>query len=233
MIAQPLLFEARDYSGWAWPGLEPHAYDLIMIDPPWRFELYSAKGEAKSAQAHYETMSLDAIKALPVRMLAKPNCLLWLWATAPMLPQQLECLDAWGFGYKSEGVWVKTTVNGKVGFGTGYGFRGSHEPIILAGVGSPQVTHSTRSVIMGLARGHSRKPDAAYAAAEAMMPSARRADVFSRQTRPGWEAFGKEAGKFDQSTPKESLGVANDTGDDISNDIEPGRYLPREEGMPV
>jgi N6-adenosine-specific RNA methylase IME4 len=29
------------------------------------------------------------------------------------------------------------------------------------------------------------------------MPDARRLDLFSRKTRPGWTAFGDEAGKFD------------------------------------
>ncbi len=193
----PFIFPPSAMPNWYWGDLEPHAYDLIMIDPPWRFELYSAKGEAKSAQAQYRTMSIDEIKALPVRMLAKPDCLLWLWATAPMLPQQIEVMAAWGFAYKSEGVWVKTTVNGKVAFGTGYGFRGAHEPVILAGVGSPKVAHGVRSVVMGLARGHSRKPDEAYRAAEQLMPGARRADVFSRQRRPGWDAFGNEVDKFE------------------------------------
>jgi N6-adenosine-specific RNA methylase IME4 len=193
----PFLFPPAAMPNWYWGSLEPHSYDLIMIDPPWRFELRSDKGEHKSAQAQYATMSLDEIKALPVGLLAKPDCLLWMWATAPMLPQQLSVLNAWGFGYKSEGVWVKTTVNGKIAFGTGYGFRGAHEPIILGQVGSPQLTHATRSVIMGLAREHSRKPDEAYAAAEDLMPGARRADVFSRETRLGWDVFGNEAGKFD------------------------------------
>ncbi len=193
----PFLFPATAMPGWPWGDLEPHAYDLIMIDPPWRFEFRSDEGEGKSAQAHYRTMELDEIKALPVRLLAKPDCLLWLWATAPMLPQQLEVLDAWGFAYKSEGVWVKTTVNDKLSFGIGYYFRGAHEPIILAGVGSPQVTHGVRSVVMGLAREHSRKPDSAYTAAEQLMPGARRADLFSRQRRKGWDSWGDQAGKFD------------------------------------
>lgn len=51
---------------------------------------------------------------------------------------------------------------------------------------------------MGPVREHSRKPDEAYAAAEAMMPQAmNRADLFSRQVRPGWTAWGDEVGKFE------------------------------------
>ena len=58
-------------------GLTPFGYDLTMADPPWRFELYSAKGEAKSAQAHYDTMTVGEIAALPVGTLAAGDRLVW------------------------------------------------------------------------------------------------------------------------------------------------------------
>lgn len=45
-------------------------------------------------------------------------------------------------------------------------------------------------------RQHSRKPDEAFAAAEMLMPSAQRIELFSREARPGWEAWGNEIGKF-------------------------------------
>ncbi|MEK1854238.1 MAG: MT-A70 family methyltransferase [Phyllobacterium sp.] len=92
---------------------------------------------------------LEEINALPVMDLAAPNCVLWLWYTAPMLPQQLTTVKAWGFEYRTEGAWVKMTKNGKVSFGTGYGLRGSHEPFIIAKRGEPKLTKSTRSVIHG------------------------------------------------------------------------------------
>jgi N6-adenosine-specific RNA methylase IME4 len=52
-------------------------------------------------------------------------------------------------------------------------------------------------VIEGPIREHSRKPDEAYAEAEKMVPNVARADLFSRRTRPGWDAWGDEVGKFD------------------------------------
>jgi len=55
-------------------------------------------------------------------------------------------------------------------------------------------------VIEGPRREHSRKPDEAFAAAEALMPSVRRVELFSRQHRPGWDAWGNEAGKFEEAT---------------------------------
>jgi len=52
-------------------------------------------------------------------------------------------------------------------------------------------------VIEGPIREHSRKPDEAYAAAEALLPRAmNRADLFSRTDRPGWTSWGNETGKF-------------------------------------
>jgi N6-adenosine-specific RNA methylase IME4 len=159
---------------WPFGNINPHSYDMIMADPPWRFLVRSPKGEGTSAQAHYDTMALEEINALPVMDLAAPNCVLWPWCTAAMLSQQLSTVKAGGFEYCTEGVWVKMTKNGKVSFGTGYGLRGSHEPFTIAKWGEPKLTKSTRSVIHGKAREHSRKPEEAYREAERLMPGASR-----------------------------------------------------------
>lgn len=184
---------------WPFGHLEPAAYSLISIDPPWRFLTRSPKGEGRSPQAHYRTMSLEEIAALPVADLALPDCLLWMWGTAPMMDVQMHILKGWGFKFLSSGVWVKATVNGKISFGTGYCFRNAHEPILLGTRGNPEIiSKSVRSVIMGPLREHSRKPDEAYTAARKLVPYGRAADVYSREARPGWESFGDEAGKFDE-----------------------------------
>lgn len=197
--AQPMLFSGSKLrADWPWSDLVPSSYQLIMADPPWRFSLWSAKGEGKSAQAQYKTMDLAAIRALPVAELAAPDCLLWLWATAPMLPQALGVLDAWGFAYVSSGCWHKTTCHGRTAFGTGYVLRSAHEPFLIGRRGKPKTTRGVRSLVQGEARGHSRKPDAGYLAAEALMPGATRVELFSRTSRPGWDAWSDEAGKFDQ-----------------------------------
>ena len=196
-FVQPdLLSPERTLAAWPFGDLAPMSYDLIMADPPWRFETYSKAGEEKSPQAHYATMTLDEIGALPVSDLARESCLLWLWCTAPMLPEQLEICVRWGFRPKTMGVWVKTTSGGKIAFGTGYILRNAHEPFVIATRGEPKTTRSERSVIHAALREHSRKPDAAYAMAERLMPKARRADLFSRQKRAGWEGWGNEADRF-------------------------------------
>ncbi|MCJ2129203.1 MT-A70 family methyltransferase [Methylobacterium sp. E-045] len=183
---------------WPFGTLPPFGFDMLMVDPPWSFALRSDKGEAKSAQAQYDCMTLDAIKALPVAELARGDAFLWLWATNPMLPQALAVMAAWGFTFTTSGTWVKTTSGGKIAFGTGYVLRCASEPFLIGKFGHPRAGRSVRSVIMAPIREHSRKPDEAYDAAEALMPSAiRRADLFSRESRPGWTAWGNEAGHFD------------------------------------
>lgn len=188
MIDRDELFSLRPAGG----------FGLIMADPPWHYEMRSEKGEAKSPQAHYDTMTVDEIKALPVEALAAPNCLLFLWAVGPMLPQALDVMSAWGFTFKTQGQWSKVTKNGKQTFGTGYILRNAGEPFLIGTRGAPKtVCKSVRNVIIGEARGHSRKPEIAYAVCEKLMPEARRLDLFSRQSRRDWVSWGDEKTKFD------------------------------------
>lgn len=185
--------------GWPFGALKPLSYDFIMADPPWRFDTWSDAGRKhKSPDGHYRTMTPEAIAAsFPVGYLAGRDCVLWLWGTHPMIDQQIAVARVWGFAFVTSGVWVKRTVNGKLAFGTGYRLRCASEPFIIATNGNPQTCRSVRTVIEGPLREHSRKPDEAYAEAERMMPRARRADLFARQVRPGWEGFGDELGKFE------------------------------------
>lgn len=173
-------------------------FSMIMADPPWRYEVRSPKGEAKSPQAQYGVMLLSDIKKMPVSVLAAPDAILWLWATNPMLPQALEVMAAWGFIFKTAGHWSKKTRHGKQAFGTGYLLRCAGEPFLIGTRGSPKTARNVRSVIEGQIREHSRKPEEAFAAAEALMPSARRIELFSRQQRPGWAVWGNETEKFTQ-----------------------------------
>ncbi len=192
MAEQPCLFPGDAlHAGWPWGALEPMTYDLIMADPPWRFELDTAEGEAKSAQAQYGCMSIDDIAALPVAGLARADCLLWLWATAPLLDQQIAVMRRWGFTFKSAGAWDKRR------WGTGYVWRSRAEFVLLGTIGKPSIDgRAVCNLIEGGARRHSEKPVAAYLQAERMMPAARRLELFSRTNRKGWDVWGNEAGKF-------------------------------------
>ena len=191
------MIPVQPLARWPFGSLQPFAYDFIMIDPPWTFATRSKKGiTKKGAGGQYRLMTLNDIRALPVKHLAKPDCVLWLWATAPLLPQAISIMESWGFRYVTCGSWAKRTRKGKLRWGTGYRFRSTSEPILIGIRGKPKTARNIPSHIDGLAREHSRKPEEAYAYAERMMIGARRADVFARQARPGWEAFGDQVDRF-------------------------------------
>jgi N6-adenosine-specific RNA methylase IME4 len=183
---------------WPFGNLRPLSYDLIMADPPWSYKNYSRKGEHKGAAAQYACMSLEDIKALPVGQLAKPDAILMLWATNPLLDQAFAVMKGWGFQFKTAGHWAKKTKNGKLAFGTGYILRAAGEPFLIGTIGSPKTSRSCRSVIEGLVREHSRKPEEAYEWAASLMSHAQRCELFSRQSRHGWDSWGNEVGKFDE-----------------------------------
>jgi N6-adenosine-specific RNA methylase IME4 len=183
---------------WPFQDLPLFGYDLIMADPPWSFDNWSKAGEAKNAKAHYDCMPTDEIAALPVNHLAGGDCVLWLWATNPMLPQALRVMNAWGFEFKTAGSWIKTTSKGNLAFGTGYLLRSANEPFLIGTCGSPKVASNVRSAFYGQAREHSRKPEECFEIAEHWMPKARRLELFSREKRPGWDNWGLEAEKFNE-----------------------------------
>jgi N6-adenosine-specific RNA methylase IME4 len=193
-------------------ALKAGAFDLIMADPPWKVEMRSPKGEAKSYSRHYGGMSFADIAALPVGDLAARDAVLFLWAVWPLMLDGGDrhhngadaaaspigaIMKAWGFYYATGGVWGKRTRHGKWSFGTGYRARSACEPFLIGIRGRPKNSRGERNLIEGLAREHSRKPDAAFAWCERYLPGARRLELFSRQSRPGWTTWGYEAGKFD------------------------------------
>jgi N6-adenosine-specific RNA methylase IME4 len=175
--------------------LAAHSYDLIVIDPPWPFATWSAKGQGKSPSAHYRVMTLAEIMALPVRGLLNNHAVVLLWTTGAMLAQAFAVMQAWGITYKTNLMWRKVTRNGKVRMGCGFWARTMHEPILLGTVGKPRKI-TLLSCFDGIAREHSRKPDEFYQMITERTPGLRRADVFAREKREGWDCWGDEVGKF-------------------------------------
>jgi N6-adenosine-specific RNA methylase IME4 len=165
-------------------------YPILLADPPWPFAAYAAEsGLARSAESHYPTLSIKEICTLPVANLATPDAALFLWTTAPHLPNGLRVMDAWGFTYRTNIVWVKDAI------GLGYWVRNQHELLLIGAGGemrAPAVGARRPSVIKSPRREHSRKPDEAYEFIETMYPGLPRVELFARSARLGWDAWGNE-----------------------------------------
>src|SRR5713226_2889738 len=122
--------------------LRPRKYAVIYADPPWHFRNWSAKGTGRNAVSHYDCMSFAELASLPVAGLAADNCVLFLWATDPLLPRAFELISAWGFEYKTVGFyWVKQNASAKSESdyftGLGYWTRANPEQCLLATRGKP------------------------------------------------------------------------------------------------
>lgn len=163
-------------------------YGVIYADPPWRFASYSVEtGMDRAADNHYPTMKVDGIATLKVP--AAPDCVLFLWATVPMLPQALEVMCAWGFDYKSHFAWVKDKV------GTGFWNKNRHELLLVGTRGSipaPAPGEQFDSVIEAPRGTHSAKPFAVHEMIEVMFPNLPRVELFARERFAGWDAWGNE-----------------------------------------
>ena len=115
-------------------------YKVIYADPPWAYKVWSKKGAGRSAESHYPTMDIEAIKALPVGELADKDCALFLWITFPMLREAWGVMDAWGFTFKTVAfVWIKQCRKSDGLFtGMGYWTRANAEICLLATRGRPK-----------------------------------------------------------------------------------------------
>src|SRR5215469_13133200 len=123
---------------------KPNHYRVIYADPPWTFKTYSKKGKGRSAEAHYDCMTLDDIRALPVAGWAAEDAVLLLWVTDPFLMTARSVIEACGFTYKTVGfTWAKcrdsgTITSGEHPIGCGYWTRSNPEQCLLATRGRPR-----------------------------------------------------------------------------------------------
>jgi N6-adenosine-specific RNA methylase IME4 len=172
-------------------ALPKKKFGVILTDNEWLFETYSEKGKLeRSAENHYTTSDLDTLKARDIDSIAADDCVLFMWATAPMLPQALEVMMAWGFDYKSHLIWVKDRI------GTGYWFRNRHELLLVGTRGNipaPAQGSQWDSVLNAARAEHSEKPDVSYKLIEAYFPNVPKIELNARVARDGWSRWGFEA----------------------------------------
>jgi len=150
-------------------------------------------------------MTIEDIAALPVKQIATTDCSLFLWATWPMFLEALAVIEAWGFKYKTAAfVWTKAHAGQVEMFrddietvmGMGYWTRANSEPCLLATRGRPKrLAADVRQGIIAPRREHSRKPEGIHARIERLVAGPY-VELFARERRPGWDAWGNEVDKF-------------------------------------
>ncbi len=164
-----------------------NGYEVLYVDCPWS---YQNKGTRAKAENHYPTMNLQEIKDLKIP--AAENSILFLWATATLLLEAIEVMQHWNFKYKTCAVWDKELI------GLGNYLRIQLELLLIGVKGKfpcPAPADRFSSVIRERRTKHSKKPVRAYEIIESMYPDKSRIELFARNLRPGWDAWGNEINK--------------------------------------
>jgi len=174
-------------------------FKTILADPPWRFQNRTGKVAPEHRRLdRYSTLSLDEICGIDVASVAARDAHLYLWVPNALLPEGMRVMDAWGFRYVSNLVWAKRRKDGGPdGRGVGFYFRNVTELILFGVRGSMRTLPPARSqvnMIETRKREHSRKPDEQYDIIETCSPGPY-LELFARYPRPGWTAWGDEAGE--------------------------------------
>ena len=192
------LFERSEPS--ALPVLAPSTCSLfrcIVADPPWEYPDGFAtqsrspgkwEDEIENKPLPYPSMTIDAIKALPVAEMADDDCRLWLWTTNRYLPDAFGVMESWGFRYRQTLTWHKSDGN------MGGSVAPNSAEFLLVGVkGSPGVVKKWPAAVVKLpqSKKHSKKPEEFRWLIE-QSDAGPYLEMFARRKRPGWQTWGNE-----------------------------------------
>lgn len=169
-------------------------YQIIYADPPWEYKDTGGK-LGWGAEKHYTTQGIDFLKQMPIQNIADDNCIMFMWATMPLLKEALDLIESWGFTYKTNAfTWIKKSKCGKsLFYGLGRWTRGNAELCLLATKGKPKrKSESVFSVVVERNLGHSMKPHIVRKKIIELVGDLPRIELFARETAEGWDSFGNE-----------------------------------------
>jgi len=178
-------------------GLGMKKYQIIYADPPWSYNDKLGTNSAKMGgyDKYYKGMTLDNICNLPVKDIADKDCILFLWATMPKLPEAFEVIKAWGFKHKTTAfTWIKLNPKADTIFkGVGRWVQGNAELVLLATKGKPhRITKDVSQIIMAKRGKHSVKPNKVKEGIVNLMGDLPRIELFAREKKEGWDAIGND-----------------------------------------
>ena len=196
----------RDRISWRWirdnllpehkeetetPELPKGKYNVILADPPWKYNDTCENGaiQSKGADKHYPVMTIQQLCKLDIPTLCVDNCILFLWVTSPFLEECFEVINSWGFKYKASFVWDKIKHN------MGHYNSVRHEFLLMCIKGSfqPEEMKLYDSVIsIEKTKKHSEKPEVFYEIIETLYPTGKKIELFARKERKGWDSWGNE-----------------------------------------
>jgi len=168
----------------------PH-FKTIVADPPW---MERGGGKIRrGADKHYPLLTTpQIIQTMATSGYWRPHpdgCHMYLWVTNNFLKDGIFVMEALGFRYITNRVWVKDR------FGIGYYFRGQHEIVLfgtsLSGKAIPPKVKNMPSIFYADRTKHSQKPSQFYNDVE-LISQGPYLEMFARCPREGWTTWGNE-----------------------------------------
>ena len=170
------------------PEIPEGKYSVIYADPPWPVGSIVMDKWESPIDDKYSTMTIDDIKALPVKDLSHDKCSLFMWTTHTFLPEALEIIKEWGFKYSCCITWDKG------GGWTQFGFHKRTEFLLYAykgGINVNQYGNAIPTLITEKKTYHSKKPDSIRDLIRGKTPEPR-LEMFARGEYEGWTVWGNE-----------------------------------------
>lgn len=171
-------------------------YKIIYADPPWSYSDTQKSGGTSffGASVRYPLMKNKDIANLPINDFADKDCVLFMWATSPLLPEAIETIKSWGFKYKTVAFcWNKQSKNGKWISNMGRWTMGNVEICLLAVKGKPtRIVKNIKQLVIAERKRHSEKPEEVANRIVALMGDLPRIELFARNKRDGWDVWGNE-----------------------------------------
>jgi N6-adenosine-specific RNA methylase IME4 len=172
-------------------------YDLFYSDPPWP----QTKGNARACRPKqgknldYKTITLSEIDMIHREFFkqASRNHNVFMWTIDKYLHEAEIMMKDCGYKLHARIIWDKGN-----GIAPAFTVRFSHEYLLwffkpgYILMPMTEIRGKYNTVISEKSTVHSRKPEAAYEMLENMFPSAKKIELFARQRRDGWDAFGNE-----------------------------------------
>lgn len=172
-------------------------YACIYIDPPWPIgnPKLGLMGYNKiRPDKGYSDMTIEQLTELPISRIALEQCNIFLWTTHTFLKDALNILAVWNFKYHCCITWDKISGISICGFHRRtefllFGYKGNYS--------LSQKKPYFPTIVRKKATKHSKKPDEFYGLIERSSPGPR-IELFAREKKEGWDAWGNEVPKNEQ-----------------------------------
>ena len=166
-------------------------YDLIYADPPWRQTKggYRKSRPNQNKKLDYETLTIDKIKTI---LNSFESGVMFLWTIDKFLFEAQQMAEELGYVLHARIVWDKEN-----GVAPAFTIRYSHEYLLwFYKKPMKKIAKDMRgkftTVMREKSKRHSQKPICAYEMIESLYPDCKKIELFARNKRDGWDAWGNE-----------------------------------------